>query len=145
MEFKILNGAADDLRDARTVRDAVFVKEQGFSPEIEFDHYDKTAAHIVGYEHGIPVCTARIFVEDGARPGFYHIGRVCVQKAARGKGFGEKVMRETLFQAKKAGALGVELGAQLTAEGFYEKLGFRRYGELFYDEAVPHIMMELKF
>ena len=37
------------------------------------------------------------------------------------------------------------LGAQLDALGFYERLGFTAYGDVFDDAGIDHRMMELRF
>lgn len=121
MEFQFLQGKTDDLADAFFVRQKVFVEEQGFTPALEFDELDEMAVHIVGYEDGKPVCTARIFAEENAREGFLHIGRVCVLPQLRGTGEGANMVRALVAYAKQNGATGVELGAQTHACKFYEK------------------------
>lgn len=145
MEFRFLQGKTDDLADAFLVRQKVFVEEQGFTPALEFDGIDENAVHVVGYENNEPVCTARLFEEENAREGFLHIGRVCVLPQMRGTGTGANMLQALITYAKQNGATGVELGAQTHATKFYEKLGFTSFGEVFYDEEVPHVMMELIF
>ena len=123
--------------DAKIVRQAVFVEEQGF--QNEFDATDAAAWHVVLYEDGVPVATGRTFPKgDG---GTYLIGRVAVQKAYRGKGLGEKVMLELEKKLRELGAEKAELSAQVQAQGFYKKLGYRSYGEVYMDEHCPHIAM----
>lgn len=145
MEFQFLQGKIDDLADAFLVRQKVFIEEQGFTPALEFDVIDAISVHIVGYENKEPVCTARLFQEEYARDGFLHIGRVCVLPKMRGTGTGANMVQALITYAKQNGAIGVELGAQTHAAKFYEKLGFTPFGEVFYDETVPHRMMELIF
>lgn len=123
--------------DAKIVRQAVFVEEQGF--QNEFDEIDGRAWHVVLYEDGVPAATGRTFPKgDG---GVYLIGRVAVQKAYRGRGLGEKVVRELEKKLKELGAGRAELSAQLQAQGFYEKLGYRPFGRVYHDEHCPHIAM----
>ena len=43
--------------------------------------------------------------------------------------------------ASRAGADEIILGAQLTARGFYERLGYVEEGAVFDDAGIPHVMM----
>ena len=49
--------------DAGTVRRAVFVAEQGFSAEGEFDALDEAAQHLVGYVGEEPACAGRLYFD----------------------------------------------------------------------------------
>ena len=141
MKFHFFDGAVSNLADAFEVRQIVFIDEQGFTPELEFDEIDEHAIHIVGYEEGKPVCTGRIFADE--KEDTLHIGRICVLAEERGKGTGEQMLLALIAHAKAQGVKSVVLGAQVQATSFYGKIGFEKYGEIFYDEEVPHIMMEL--
>lgn len=59
-------------------RRKVFVAEQGFSEELEFDDIDQTAWHIVLTSRGKPVGTGRLFVRNPNRPSVFTIGRLAV-------------------------------------------------------------------
>jgi len=74
--------------EAKAIRQAVFVEEQGFQEE--FDELDNTeAAHLVGFVEGEPVCTCRFFrAKDEAST--FIIGRVAVMKDRRGQQLGAK-------------------------------------------------------
>lgn len=140
MEFHVTKGLAD-APEAWAIRNEVFVQEQGFSLELEFDEYDDDAIHVTGFIDGDAVCTARIFTEEGAPQGVLHVGRVCVRKDGRGKGTGALLINKVADVAKENGAIALELGAQVTAKPFYEKLGYAVSGAEFLDEGVPHVLM----
>lgn len=123
---------------AEDIREEVFVREQGFTKEIEIDEHDKEAYHVLICDNKKPVATARAFEEA---PGVYHIGRVCVKKVYRGKGLGKELILQLEKYCKEVGAKKFTLGAQLHAESFYKNLGYRREGEEFLDEGQPHIEM----
>lgn len=127
------------IEDALRVREMVFVEEQGFSRALERDDKDDISWHVVLYQAGDPVATARIYYEDGA----YHIGRICVLARCRGQGLGDLLMRLLLDKARRHFAPVVVLGAQLQAAPFYAKYGFRQDGEPYEEEGVPHIPMSL--
>ena len=129
----------EDLSVPYALREEVFVKEQGFSAESERDEIDRMAMHAVLTEDGQPYATGRLFYQDGG----WHIGRVCVLKEKRGSHFGDLIMRMLLDRARSLGAQDVTIGAQLTAEGFYEKFGFERCGDEYMDEHCPHVPMKV--
>ncbi|MBQ8568735.1 MAG: GNAT family N-acetyltransferase [Oscillospiraceae bacterium] len=131
----------DDYKNASYVRTTVFIEEQGFA--YEFDETDYTADHAVIYINGEPAAAGRVFSEEGHED--MHIGRVCVMKKFRGTGIGARVMSVLEKVAAEKGATGVFLSAQLTAAGFYERLGYEQYGDVYPDEGVPHIAMKKKF
>ena len=54
--------------EAKNIREEVFMREQGFSEELEFDDIDQTAWHIVLTSRGKPVGTGRLFVRNPNRP-----------------------------------------------------------------------------
>lgn len=130
----------DDISDAKRVRTRVFVEEQGFAEEIEFDRYDQIAWHAVLYDEGEPVATGRLYISEG----LYRLGRICVNKDRRGQYLGDLLIRMLLKKAVDMRADAVWLDAQTRVKGFYEKFGFRAEGEEFDDEGVPHVKMKAK-
>lgn len=121
--------------DAKTIREEVFVKEQGF--EDEFDAHDNIAYHAVLYYNNEPVATARTFVNEDV----YVIGRVAVIKSMRNHHLGKKVILAIEEKIKELGGTKVELSAQSRVQGFYKSLGYQTLGEEFLDEGCPHIKM----
>jgi len=117
------------------VRNAVFVEEQGVSAELELDDKDELCSHALILNDGDPIATGRI-ESDG------HIGRIAVLKAFRQEGLGRRVVQQLEQTAMDLGLKRVYLGAQLTAIGFYEKLGYHCYGEIFMDAGIEHRHME---
>lgn len=128
------------LADAFLVRQKVFTDEQGFDAAIDEDDRDPIAHHVVLYHGGEPVATGRTF-PHGERPGVWVIGRVAVLPAHRG-GTGRLLMNLLEQQAKGQGAGEITLGAQCQARGFYEKIGYEAYGDVFDEEGCPHIHMK---
>lgn len=56
---------SDDISLAKAVREQVFVNEQGFAPEQEFDTFDNGAWHVVAMEDETPIGTGRLYIDDG--------------------------------------------------------------------------------
>ncbi len=120
---------------AKEIRQRVFVNEQGF--ENEFDEIDEKAWHIVVFLGEIPVATARLYQQNED----FHIGRVAVLKKHRGKKLGETAVLMLEKKAKELGISQISLSAQVTAKGFYEKMGYKSLEDLHYDEFCPHVTM----
>ncbi|HVJ48155.1 GNAT family N-acetyltransferase [Desulfitobacterium sp.] len=133
---KLLMGT-DDLTDAFMIRRRVFIEEQGVPEYIELDSLDQTSEHIVIYDEGQPIGTGRLIVEDGR----VLIGRVAVLKEYRSQKIGSIVVNELKGKAFDEGATEVHLHAQKAVQGFYEKLGFKAYGEDFEEAGIWHISM----
>lgn len=129
----------DDTADVIRVRTAVFVDEQGFSAELEFDDIDPVCHHVLLYEGETPIATGRVFPAEEV-PGLFVIGRVAVCKEYRG-GTGRLLMMVLETTARELGACAVTLGAQERVVHFYETLGYVPYGEIYMDEFCPHINM----
>lgn len=119
------------------IRMEVFVQEQQVPAELELDEYDDAATHLLLTEGGVPLATARLVDKHGVAK----IGRVAVSKAARGRGFGLRVMQAVLEEARRQKFSEAMLDSQTYAIPFYEKLGFAAEGEEFDDAGIPHRLM----
>lgn len=125
--------------DALAIRRAVFIDEQKVAEAIEIDEFEDACLHLVWYVDGKALCTARLLDKGD---GVVKIQRVAVLKTARGLGLGAVIMREAERLAREWGAKRLILGAQNHAIPFYEKLGFRVFGEEYLDADIPHHDME---
>ncbi len=128
-----------DPTDCFAVRHTVFVGEQNVPVDLERDALDATAIHLLATHGDQPVGTARIVVKGDTGK----IGRVCVLRKQRGTGLGAALIRTALEILRDTpGVTRAALGAQIDALGFYEKLGFTAYGDVFDDAGIEHRMME---
>ena len=138
MEFKWYKYGEAGTEDAFEIRREVFCREVGFTEDFEFDEGDKTSHHLVCYDGGVPVCTARLLPEgENAR-----IGRLRRPKQYRGKGYGIATMQAVMEKCRQLGMKTATLGAKYDKREFYKPLGFTEFGEIFYEEEIPHIMMK---
>lgn len=128
----------ENAPEAARLREQVFLREQGFSTE--FDGIDAQAWHLTLLRQGRALAVGRLY--PGDRPGLFVIGRVAVCQSCRGQGLGKKVVLALEEQARRLGGRTVQLSAQCHAQGFYEKLGYTAYGQIYLDEHCPHIHME---
>ena len=126
--------------DARALRTAIFMDEQGF--EHEFDDYDEPdrAIHLVLHDEIEPIATGRLYPSSGEKD-VWLLGRIAIVAERRGTGLGRVLITELERIAALEGAVRVELSAQVRASGFYERCGYRQVGEPYDDEGCPHIKM----
>lgn len=137
MNFDI--ALTDDIATCLELRREVFIEEQGVSETEEMDGRDDDALHLLARNARHPVGTARLMITGDT----LKIGRVCVLKPQRGTGLGAALIRAALEVAQDQPQVRrVQLGAQLQALGFYEKLGFTAFGPVYDDAGIDHRDME---
>lgn len=138
-EFSKLS--AEELFEIYKARVAVFVVEQN-CPYQEIDDTDKISVHIwLKDDDGKILSYLRLFRKDEET---LQIGRVLSLK--RRCGYAENVMRVALEKANEISLADgkineIYLEAQIYAVGFYEKFGFKSYGNDFFEDGIPHIRM----
>ncbi|GEJ57552.1 GNAT family N-acetyltransferase [Anaeromyxobacter diazotrophicus] len=130
--------APAELDGAYALRHRVFVVEQGVPVELERDEHDAAADHAVALDGGRVVATGRLVALD-ARAG--KVGRMAVDAGRRGEGLGAAVLAELEGAARRRGLAEVVLHAQLSARGFYDRLGYRAEGPVFEEAGIAHVEM----
>ena len=124
---------------AQVVRTKVFVEEQGIPFEMEWDDADAHAVHALAVNRlGLPLATGRLLVHA---PGVARIGRMATLQALRGSGVGRAVLDALTHAARERGDQEVLLHAQVTAQAFYARAGFRPFGQVFDEAGIAHIEM----
>ena len=125
---------------ASEVRKAVFIEEQGISPDIELDELDATAVHAVAFNRfGMPVATGRL-LQDAPKEA--RIGRMAVTRVLRGQRWGRAILDALVDASRERGDDKVILHAQCSAEGFYLRAGFAAVGEPYEEAGIAHITMQ---
>jgi predicted GNAT family N-acyltransferase len=119
------------------LRHEVFVIEQAVPPELERDELDASAVHLVAMHDNDVIGTLRI-VRNGATA---RIGRMAVRAAMRKAGVGSKLMSTGEAVAAQIGVKEIVLHAQLTAQAFYRRLGYREQGGIFDEAGIAHVEM----
>jgi len=130
--------APEDRPEIAALRTRVFVQEQGVPPEIEQDAADADAVHVLSRDDtGAVVATGRLLVR-GSTAG---IGRMAADASVRGQGHGTAVLEELHRQAVLRGVTAIELHAQVSARGFYERAGYTAVGEEYEEAGITHVTM----
>lgn len=132
LEIKSFYSARDSLafHDACTIRYNVFVAEQGFAPEVEFDKIDETCVHLLAYYvspawggRSVPVGTLRL--EPLPNSTVVRLGRVAVMKPHRHQGIARRLVSVAESVAKSMGMTQCILHSQADKKVVYEKFGYR--------------------
>lgn len=127
----------ESRRELEAVRVTVFVEEQNVPVDLEMDDRDALCAHVLAQQDGKPVGTGRIDLEHQGK-----IGRVAVLDTYRGRGIGKAMMSVLEGAARDAGLTTVWLNAQISAQSFYEALGYVASGDPFLEADIVHFRMQ---
>ena len=137
--YQIVDGTWDQLQhDAMRVREQVFIQEQHITAEDEWDAQDQVSLHVVIYQAGQAIATARLLQD-------HSVGRVAVLKAYRGQGIGQLIMKHIIALAQQQQRPALHLSAQTHALDFYQQLGFQQQGEVYMECGIAHVHMNLTF
>ena len=123
---------------AAELRIRVFCGEQGVSRQEEIDGRDQDAVHLVAIERGAVVGTCRLLFEGTT----CKLGRLVVEREARGRGIGGRLLAFAENEARAAGAQRIVLNAQTRARGLYRGAGYTEHGGRFIEAGIEHVRME---
>ena len=123
---------------ATELRIRVFCNEQGVSREDEIDGRDSDAVHLVALERDEVVGTCRLLF-DGTT---CKLGRLVVDRDARRRGIGGRLLALAEDEARAAGAERIVLNAQTRARSVYRAAGYTEAGDTFMSAGIEHIRME---
>ena len=129
---------SNNFNDCAYVRTKVFIEEQGFDKEMEFDEIDGYATHIALYRNGDLIGCGRLYEVD---ENIYRLGRIAILKEYRNEGFGRYLLGVMEKMARDKGARHLIIQGQVSAKGFYDKTGYKVIGDIELEEGVPSIYM----
>lgn len=121
----------------RAIREAVFMREQGVTAELEWDGLDEACHHVLALSPGGDAIGCGRITPAG------HIGRMAVLPEWRCKHVGSAILELLLDYARSQKLAQVEISAQVQAMPFYQHHGFEAEGEPFLDANIPHRRMKL--
>ena len=67
--------------------------------------------------------------------------QMAVAETCRGMGLGRALMQQVEQLIRDAGMLEASLHARVSAQGFYERMGYKALGDVFTEVTVPHVLM----
>ena len=136
-----------DMYDALQLRARVFILEQG--PYLDVDGLDLPAYHLLGRlaapSHGLAAGELVVYLR-ALPPGLNYaepaLGRVVCHAAVRGTGLGRALVAEGLRGCERVWpGQGNRISAQAHLERFYGEFGYRRAGEVYLEDDIPHLEM----
>ncbi len=135
--FKIINHGTEDWSLAVKLREDILRKPLGsFFTEEELED-EKNHIHIIGMIASEIIASA-VLVPQGA---FLKMQRVVVSDHLRRKNIGSQMMAFCESQAKKKGFLIMYCHARDSAVNFYLNNSYKREGEYFDEDGIPHLKM----
>jgi len=145
MEFNIKKISADETRDLRQLT----LRPHQKSDQLIYNgDYDPETVHFGLFCNEKLSGIASIYNEPMKGEGNKYSWRLrgmATTEEVRGKGLGKELMNKCLNHIKSKQAKLFWCNARLTAEGFYERFGMKRNGEVFIPEDLgEHVVMILK-
>lgn len=135
--------STDQLYKILKLRAEVFIVEQNCAYQ-DLDNKDDKAIHLIGEINKEIVAYTRIF-KKGDYFNNSSIGRVLVRKEYRKKEYGKVMMKKSIEIIKlDPKEEEIELSAQKYLTKFYTDLGFKKKGEEYLEDNIPHVKMTLK-
>lgn len=129
---------AVELYAVLRLRTDVFVVEQNCPyPELDGQDLLEGTVHLWASEDGELLGTIRILNAHGSAPA---IGRVATSQATRNQGVASQLMHHGIELCRPEAV--IQLHAQAHLENWYERFGFRRDGDPFDEDGIPHIPMK---
>ena len=126
------------MKKAHKIRYDVFVIGQNCPEDLEWE-FEEESTHFILIENDIPLATARHRKTNNG----LKLERFAVLSQARGKGLGMRILKTILEDLKDSNALKY-MHAQEQVIPFYEKVGFKKSGNIFEEAGIMHYKMEYR-
>jgi ElaA protein len=140
-EFKELT--TSELYEILQLRSEVFVVEQDCVYQ-DLDFKDQKALHVIGIKEGEIIAYTRLF-NSGQYFDTPSIGRVVVKDTERKYGYGHNLIKasiQAIFDNYNESK--ITISAQTYLNKFYESHGFKKVGEEYLEDGIPHIKLVIK-
>ena len=134
-----------DLYDILQLRSEVFVVEQQCI-FLDMDGIDKQAYHLFAYHEDQLITCCRLIAADIVYPNKASIGRVANKASVRGAGVGRLMINKAIEKCRELFPFtNLRIGAQLYLKDWYGSFGFAPCGDIYLEDDIEHIHMELAF
>lgn len=141
MKTELISFDSPEHTEAVKIRKQAFVIEMNIPEELEVDQYESSCEHFLTTINDVPAAAGRLRINDQ----YIKFERIACLKEFRGTGVGRNLMQKmTEYAISHHPKLTPYMHSQAEAVGFYEKLGWSRLGEIFYEANIPHIAMIYK-
>lgn len=125
------------------LRNEVFIIEQN-CPYQDCDEKDFDAFHVRAWQNKQLVAYSRLLPPGISFPEEASIGRVLTANFARKQELGRELMIRSIRKIYTLfGRVAIAISAQFYLKSFYESFSFIQVGELYLEDDIPHIRMDL--
>ena len=132
----------ENLQICSDLRKEVFGNEEQ-APEGLYiiDQYDKlnTTCNYLLKSDSVPVATVRFIKIDNET---VKLQRLVVPNKYRGNGYAKLILEYLEKDAYNLGYKKIVMDSAEKAVGFYEKYGYKKVSDIFYEDNRPHVKME---
>lgn len=126
---------ADNEAALRSIREAVFIREQRVPESLEWDEHDSEAVHFLATAaDGTALGCIRLLPSG-------QLSRLAVLESFRNQDIGSDLLVSAEAEARQQGMNEIFLHAQTQASHFYENAGFTVSGGIFLEADIPHRQM----
>ena len=139
MALKIIDYGSAEYQEVIRLRDEILRRPLGLYFTEEELEKEKNHLHIAAYEDD-QMLGCCMLVEE--KPETVRLRQMAVINDLQGKGIGRALMQFAENLARDRGYKKITMHARKNAVGFYEKMGYRKFGEEFEEITIPHYVME---
>jgi ElaA protein len=130
----------DGVYDMLALRCRIFILEQG--PYLDPDGLDRQSWHLLGRDESGQLRAYLRVVDPGLKYDEPSLGRVVLDKAMRGSGAGDELVREGVQRCVQVWpGRGIRISAQAHLQRFYGRQGFVTVGDEYLEDNIPHVEM----
>lgn len=134
-----------ELYSILQLRAEVFVVEQDCVYQ-DLDGKDEMSHHVLGFSDDFLAAYTRIVPPGISYDDYASIGRVVTSMKARKHGYGKALMNKSIGFCKELHPdYDIKISAQTYLLKFYNELGFKKVGEGYLEDGIPHIGMVYHF
>jgi predicted GNAT family N-acyltransferase len=139
MALKLIDHGSPEYRQMVQLRNDILRRPLGlqFDPG-ELDQEQENILMAAYEEDQMLGCC--MLVEEA--PDTVRLRQMAVINDLQGKGIGKALMSFAENVARDRGYKKITMHARANAQGFYEKMGYRKKGEVFEEITIPHFVME---
>jgi predicted GNAT family N-acyltransferase len=139
MALQIIDWGSDKYNQVLTLRNEILRKPLGLNFSQDEVDAEKANMHIAAYEDDqVLGCCMLVEEEDKT----VRLRQMAVINDVQGKGIGRALMQFAENLARDRGYKRITMHARKNAAGFYEKMGYKKFGEEFMEITIPHYVME---
>ena len=139
MALKIIDHGTPEYKQVIKLRNDILRRPLGLTFTDEELEKEKHNLHIAAFEDE-QMLGCCMLVEEA--PHTVRLRQMAVINDLQGKGIGRALMQFAENLARDRGYRKITMHARKNAVGFYEKMGYRKFGDEFQEITIPHYVME---